>query len=120
MNRERIPCVVFYCACIYNKKRTPRCVVDTTNFTTYWYNKIEQPSNEFAVFDIQRRSFFGGKMPQLLDFATKSIVMLRLEGDMFTGFDFKTRSVFRTFVVDEMVRFYDFQNNKTYAYSLRY
>ena len=59
-------------------------------------------------------------MPQLVDFAEKSIVMLRHEGQMYTGFDIKTKAAFRIFVVDDVVKIYDFQTNKSYAFSVKY
>lgn len=120
MNNDRIPCVAFFCACLNNQKKTPRCVVSNETFGISWFKKVDQPSGRLMVFDFQRRSFFGGKLPQLVDFAEKSIVMLRPEGQMYTGFDFKTKAAFRIFVVDDVVKIYDFQTNKSYAFSVKY
>ena len=120
MNIERIPCVAFYCACLYNQKKTPKCVVSNNTFGISWFKKVDQPSGRLMVFDFQRRCFFGGKLPQLVDFDERSIVMIRPEGNMYSGFDFKTKAAFRIFVIDDIVKMYDFQTNTSYEFSVKY
>lgn len=120
MNSEKIPGVAFYCACLGKKKKTPKCVIKSNGSDIYWFKKVNQPSGKFVVLDCQRKSLLGGEIPQIVDFATKSIVMIQPKGNVFNGYDFKSKSPFGVVINDDKVEFYDSQADKLHKFFLKY
>lgn len=121
MNSERIPGVAFCCACMGKKKKTPRCVINSNGSDIYWFKKLNQPSDKLMVMDYQRKSLIGGKVPQIIDFATKSVVMIQPQkNNVFAGYDFKTKSPFGVVVNDDIVEFYEPTAEKPHKFFLKY
>lgn len=117
MSPDKRALIAFICATKMISKRINH-IYDCTRNKHCFYISNNQGSNNISIFDCETGHQIIGRLPQLFDFASQSLLFIDIRPNKAQGIDYKTNTFFSVRTTGKMITLIDLTESSYFNYAV--